>query len=153
MSPNSDPVALSVAASSLSERVGALADHLEVSQRQVARMRLLTALTTVLAVVAVIGGAVSIYLLQEVRDTTNENRTNAVRACQNTNDVRAANLRLWSFVLDASVANRPEMTTKERLQVERIRTWITKLYAPHDCSDLGQSYPIPPPPPILNRKR
>jgi hypothetical protein len=114
-------------------------------------MRWLTVLTTILALLAILGAVVSVNLWQEVRDTTNQNRANAVRACQNTNESRAANLRLWSFVLDVSAANGKKRTPQERVQLEQIRAWITALYAPHDCSELGRPYPIPDPPRILGK--
>jgi hypothetical protein len=55
-------------------------------------------------------------------------------------------------VLDSSSANNPKMPDRQRLQIEQIRTWVTALYAPHDCSQLGKRYEVPAPPPIFRKK-
>lgn len=142
-------VELTAIAAELNDRVGLLAGHVAASQRQVQRMRWLTVLTAALAVVAVVGGLVSIYLWREVQHTSDANHAAAVQGCRNGNEVREANRVLWSFVLDVSEARNKSMTHTERAQLERIRAWITELYQPHDCSDLSKTYPVPDPPPIL----
>lgn len=72
---------------------------------------------------------------------------NAVIACENANESRAANLSLWTYVLDLSAASRDEVPTPaEQERLDDFRAWVTKLYAPRDCSDLSKRYEIPPPP-------
>lgn len=148
-----DPRELAAIATRLGKRVEVLSERLSVSQRQVIRMRWLTWLTAVLAALAVVGGVVSIQLWQGLRDTARDNTAAAVQACRNSNDSRNANRVLWDFVIDVSEANNTDATPKQRQQLERIRTWVARLYAAHDCTHLGKAYPLPPPPPILNDRK
>jgi cell division protein FtsB len=139
-------------AEDLAERVDTLGHHLDVSQRQVRRMRWLTALTAVLAVLAVVGAIFSAYLYQEVDEVVEQNTTNAVQACRNGNESRAASAALWGFIIDLSLADGGE-SPDQRVALEQLRTWITQLFAPRDCSDLSRKYPLPEPPPIIERLR
>lgn len=136
---------LSEIAADLSQRVDALGRRLKVSQRQVVRMRYLTVITGLLAVASTIGAIYSYQISQRVEDTATANQENAVIACRNANELREANLNLWTFVLQASAAD-PEQTPAEKRLAEEFRDWINVLYAPRDCSDLSRHYDLPPPP-------
>lgn len=145
--PTSDPRALAVVAEDLTKRVNTLTHHLDLSQRQVQRMRVLSWVTAFLAVASVVGVLASAYLWHEVRETGEANTTNAVQSCRNANETREAQVRLWSFVIDVSLAGGEE-TPAQRAQLEQLRTWIHQLFAARDCSDLSKEY-VPPSPPNL----
>lgn len=150
MTPTSDPRQLAVEAAELNQQVQRLSARLSVSHRQVQRMRWLTALTAALAVLAVVGGVVSIHLWNGLRDAARDTHAVQVQNCRNGNESRAANYKLWAFVLNQSAAARPP---EQREQIERIRAWVALLYAPRDCSNLAKKYPLPDPPKITLRDR
>lgn len=150
--PTSDPRQLARVAEDLVTRVDGLSHHLDLSQRQVRRMRVLTWLTAALAVLAVLGAVVSAYLWAQVNDVVEQNEANAVQACRNANDSRAASAGLWGFVIDVSLADGGESPQEQRL-LEQLRTYVNEVYEPRDCSELDRKYPVPDPPPIIEQLR
>lgn len=83
-------------------------------------------------------------------DALEHQRHSDMVACQNSNDFRTANLELWNFVLDLSIADpRNQDNPREVRYLHRIQTWISQIYRQHDCSDLSKKYPIPPSPKII----
>jgi len=104
-----------------------------------------------LLVTAAVANTVLGVLLISTRATAHraeeQNRENAVTACLNGNESRAANLSLWNFVLELSAVSREEEPTPaEAKRLADFKAWVASLYAPRDCSDLSRKYPIPPPP-------
>lgn len=132
----------------LGRRIGVLSDHLQVSQKQARRTRLLTWVTMILTVISLVGVAVTTVLYQRVQDSIDANQHTQVVSCQNANESRSANLALWNFVLDISSAQQVPASRKQ--QLEEIRTWINQLFAPRDCNDLTRKYKIPAPPAITS---
>lgn len=138
-----EPQTLLEGVNRLSQHVVALTERIDVSQRQT---RTLKWLVGVVILATIVGGGILGYLLYKVHDNVQTNQHNAVLACQNANDSRQANLALWTFILDEQ-ATKHHTPQQEQLTNE-FRQWIGALYATHDCSDLGKTYTIPPPPTI-----
>jgi hypothetical protein len=145
---------LAIAAAALTAKVEALSDHVKVTaleaeriERQARRTRYLSWVVAALVAVSLAGVVMTFVLLSKVQDTSESNEDNAVTACENANMSRKANLTLWTFVLDASATN-PDRTPQQVALADALREWLGKLYAPHDCGDLGREYPLPPPPSI-----
>lgn len=82
-------------------------------------------------------------------DAVKKVSTSAVVSCQNANETREANLALWNFVIDLSVAGQKKTDEKTIKYLQDIRAWVGKVYQDHDCNDLDKKYPIPDPPPII----
>jgi len=136
------PERLLAATQALIEKVDELAAHVDVSQRQVRRTRLLTWLALVLTVVCVAGTATTGVLIEQVHKANEANAHTQVITCRNANDQREQSLKLWTFVLSQSKAE----THREAVAIKRLQAWIAELYAPRDCADLDKPYHIPPPP-------
>lgn len=151
MTPTSDPRQLAAEAATLNEELHRLTERLNLSQQQVRRMRWLTVLTAALAVLAIVGGVVSIQLWHNVHEAAHATQLAQVQNCRNNNEAREANLKLWGFILDAS-EQAPGRTAQQRAQIKRLRAWVALLYAPRDCKDLTKTYPIPDPPVLKPRK-
>ena len=60
---------------------------------------------------------------------------------------RSANKALWDFLIDTSLAQSTQ-TPKSRELLQEIKTYVSDIYAPHDCSNLSKEYPLPVPPKI-----
>lgn len=149
--PSPEVTELTDAVALLSRRVQRLGEQLSVSRRQAVRMRVLSGVTAFLTVLSLLGVLTSIMLWRGVRETAHDTEAAQVQTCRNNNDARAANNRLWTFILDVSEASNP-IRPEQKRQIDQLRTWVNALYAPRDCSDLNRSYPIPDPPPILKRR-
>lgn len=74
-----------------------------------------------------------------------ENRQNAKLVCQIGNESRAAQVRLWGYVLDASSAN-PELTPAQKTLIAEFRIYIGQVFAQRDCNDLSPHVVTPTPP-------
>lgn len=152
MTPHNEPDLLT-AVQELSTQVADLSEHLSVSQdqadrteRQARRSRVLTRWVAVVAVVSMFGVLVAGLLLAKVQDAVDTNEDNARISCQNGNDTREANLSLWTFIIEASLASNTDRTPQQLELIEDLRVWVTQIFAPRDCSQLGKEYEIPPPP-------
>jgi len=140
--PEQDPTDLLGAVNSLSRNVVTLTQKLDVASRIAKQNRLLTgALALIVVVITVFGG----WQWHRVSEAVQLNQANAVQQCENANDSRAANHVLWDFVLRLSAADEVP-TEEEAANLKALRKWIGQLYAPHDCDNLSEVYPIPPPP-------
>lgn len=77
-----------------------------------------------------------------------QNGKNLITNCQNANESRAAARSLWGYILDASTANNPHPTEKQKQQIADFRAYVNSVYADHDCSHLDRKYPLPSPPSV-----
>lgn len=104
--------------------------------------------------VVVVLTVVSSFISQHASNQSNKAVGNVhdsdIVTCQNGNDSRAANLELWNFIFDLSLAD-PHNTQDPRAlkYLHRIQTWVAQIFRPHDCHDLTKKYPIPPSPKII----
>jgi len=140
MSPDSPD--LVTATTRLSQRVEKLTESIEIQDAQARRTkRLLQAAITVL-VLAVLGVFATGYASIQAHEAITTNRHSQVVTCQNANDARAANQTLWTFLIGQSKAE----TTAEKIALQKLLAYITRLYSAHDCSQLDKKYPLPPAP-------
>jgi hypothetical protein len=138
-----DPVNLLDAVNRLSSNVVTLTRKLDVSQRVSKQARAaVVGLGLLVVVLSLVGG----WLWLKTNHAVEANTTNAVQACVNANDTRAANLALWTFVLQTRAENDPNPDPIETANLGLLQDWVEQLYTPHDCNDLDKAYPIPPPP-------
>lgn len=126
-----DPATLLDAVNNLSRNVVTLTSELRVSAKVATRARLAAWLAIVAVVVVTLVGGYLFYSLH----------TDAVTQCENANDSRASNLALWNFLLDETT--KPNPTPAEQANTEKIRAYVTALFASHNCTDLGRKYPLP----------
>lgn len=129
-----DPATLLDAVNNLSRNVVTLTSELRISAKIATRARLAARLA-IGAVIAV--ALISGFLFYNLHN-------DAVTQCENANDSRASNLALWNFLLDETT--KPNPTPAEQATTEKIRTYVTALFAEHNCADLGHKYPLPDPP-------
>lgn len=139
LSPDTPPGDLLTAVLELSGNVVTLTDRLSVSDAVTRRSRLLTFSVVILLTLGLMTGA---YFQWQLSRAVSGNQTNAEQSCRNANDSRAASLSLWTTVLgyvqDANPEPNPDLVS--------LQSWISVLYRPHDCDDLGRVYKIPPAP-------
>lgn len=138
--PDPEPTTLLDAVLNLSGNVVALTERLDVSVKQQSQQRLLTRVVIALMVV---GALVASTLFTGLWLEVQANSANAVQQCENANDRGGANLALWSFILDVAEQGK---TPSEVSNTEKIRTYVTILFAPRDCNDLSKHYELPKPP-------
>lgn len=125
--------ALLEAVTRLDESVTVLTNRLSVQRKQARFTRRIAA---AVGAIVLLGGLGVFLAIQTNHDTQ-------VQSCENANQSRAANLQLWSYVLDIASADAAPPDAKN---LNRIKAWVAILYQPHDCDDLGREYKIPPPP-------
>jgi len=137
------------AAEELKRTVESFARRLKISQEQIEaqrkqgnRTRFLSVVALLTSLAVLVGGVLLYNVYGQIHEAQ-------VQSCQNGNDSREQNRVLWHFILAASAANNPKMTPRQRKLSKDMLTWVDKLYAPRDCSDLTKKYKIPEPPPIL----
>lgn len=126
----------------LAGKVEDLSNRVTISHRQTQRNRLLTRMALVVTVVCLAAIVVTGVLIGQVHQATVSNKAAQVTTCLSANESRAANLKLWTFLIGQSTAE----THQEQVALDLLETWIGKLYAPHDCSDLNKPFHVPPPP-------
>jgi hypothetical protein len=149
--PNDDST-LAARAGQLTESVerltGAVA-ALRVAQRRmqlalagvVAALALLLVLSVVVAWVAVTAQNAS----QEAADATSQaarNREAARVTCEAANQGRAAQVQLWSYVLELSTEDRTP-TPAEQRRIAAFRAYVGQVFAQRDCAN-----PTTPPTPV-----
>lgn len=144
--PEPDPENLLDAVNNLSRNVVTLTERLDVSAKIASRARLLSRVVAVVVVVALAFGGFEWHRVSNAIDGVD---ANAVQACENANDARAANLALWQFVLQLSEPKRPNPI--EQAKLDLLQEFIVELFATHDCNDLSKVYKIPLPPILPTR--
>lgn len=146
---------LSVKAEELSEAVGTLnrsvvdLTHYGRQNRRLIR-RVTAGLVGLLLMVVVVAAVawIAINASEQAKDATSaavQNRQNAKVACLASNEARSAQIRLWSYVLDASGAN-PDLTPPQRKLITDFRVYINAVFAPRNCDDPSAAPPTPTPP-------
>lgn len=128
------------AVNALSGHIVGLTERVDLGARQMRLTRILVGIVGLLLVLVTVGG---VWNFIRVNHALYTEHTDAVQACQNANDTRSANLALWQYVLRISPAAQ-DPANKDKM--DQFAQWISVLYAPHDCNDLGKVYEIPAPP-------
>jgi len=108
----------------------------------------LIGLVLLLAAVAVLAW-VSIDASDQAKEATSlaaRNQQNAKVSCLVGNESRAAQIRLWTYVLDASSSANPRPTPQQIKLIADFRTYILAVFAPRDCDNPPQVVITPTPP-------
>lgn len=129
---------------SFARRLKISQDQLEAQRKQGNRTRLLSWVALLTSVAVLVGGVMVYRLYSTIHEAQ-------VQSCESGNDLREQNRVLWHFILAASAANNPDQTPREKKLSGQMLTWVDQLYAGRDCSDLTKKYPIPEPPPIIQK--
>lgn len=147
MAENIADQALLKATIDLAKEVEGLEGRLTAKELLYKRTQRLTRLSLILVAVAVLGLVVALVAVVRINNVATQNMVNAKIACENANDQRAANLRLWTLVVQTSSQDpRRERTPADVQRTQAFQGYIEKLYAPRDCNDLDRRYKIPDPP-------
>jgi hypothetical protein len=147
---------LSARAEELSQAVGTLTvsvnELAEYGQRNRSLIRRMTAglVGLLVLLVAVAGVAwIAIDASEEAKNATGvaaQNKQNAKVGCLVGNESRAGQIRLWTFIIDASLASNPNPTPERQKLIADVRAYINALFAPRDCDDPSPSVTTPTPP-------
>lgn len=109
------------------------------------RTRRLGYIAIFISLVAIVGLILSGYLIYQNSQNAQVVALNARINCENANDSRAANKKIWTLVVESSKSD-PNRTPRDVENSEAFQRYINKLYEPRDCNDLDRRYPIPDPP-------
>jgi len=79
-----------------------------------------------------------------------QNKQNAKVTCLAGNEARAAQVRLWTYVLDVSTASNPSTTPQQAKFIADFRAYILTVFAARDCDNptpptATPTPPVPPP--------
>jgi hypothetical protein len=82
----------------------------------------------------------------------NQNKQTQLATCRAGNETRAANVQLWTYVLDLAAASNPAPPTPQRTEsLKQFTAYLHTVYAPRDCDAGGSASPLPPPPSVPTR--
>lgn len=135
----SDNKELLQATETLTNEVHKLADRLSAKEVLHRRTRMLTIIAVIIGVLSAIGVGFAGYAVHQ-------NDQNAKTGCVNANQVREAQRNIWNFLFAATDPNDPEVTEEDKILLDRLETYINKVFAERDCDNLGKKYNLPPAP-------
>ena len=94
------------------------------------------ALVGIIAIMAVFGG-----------HQLHSNHRAQVVGCQNANEMRAAQLAVWDFVLGYELADGSDSQAPAETEMSKIiLPYMHEIWKQRDCNDLDRPYPLPDPP-------
>lgn len=140
--PPPEPTDLLSATIRLTHRVEDLTKKVDVAQRQ---NEILAKQQSRTRIIMIVGFAVILLATLVGWNLFGRVNDNAIQGCENANESRAASLALWTTVLDLSKQS-AQTAGRPTDQIDSLAAWVGEVYQPHDCTDLGREYPIPPPP-------
>lgn len=109
------------------------------------RTRMLTIVACIIGFISMVGLCAAGYLLYQNNQIIKVNALNAKINCENANDSREANRKIWTLVVEQSARN-DNRTPKDIQNSLAFQDYINKLYQQRDCNDLDRRYKIPDPP-------
>lgn len=109
------------------------------------RIRRLGIAAIIVSSISLIGLVISGYLIYQNSKNVEATENVAKINCENANDSREANRKIWTLVVQTS-SNDPNRTPQDIQRAQAFQDYINKLYAQRDCNDLDRRYTIPDPP-------
>jgi hypothetical protein len=110
------------------------------------------AISLVLDVALSIAVAFVAVSAREATSLANQNRQTQLATCRAGNETRAANIQLWTYVLDLAAVNRPVPPTAQQIEsLRQFKSYLSTVYAPRDCDTPGSVSPLPAPPSVPTR--
>lgn len=113
--------------------------------------RLIVGLAISIVLDVLLSAAVGFLAIQAVSTSNKANEANSLASrnaqnqfitCQAGNESRAAQVQLWTYVLDLAARN-PNQTPAQAEQVKQLRAYLATSLAPRDCTSPAVPRPVP----------
>lgn len=125
--------------SSMTNTVTGLAEVVQKDRRKMSWLAISVGLDVLLS----FGLGVVALETRQAQHSAEVSRSNAVLTCEVSNQTRAAQVQLWTYILTLS-DQKP--TPEQAEKVRKFKIYLTQVFAPRDCSDLSKVNPPPTPP-------